>query len=136
MKGLNLELNIQRGCYISLLNLVRLLQNSRRVKRLMIREKLNRLLSQLPSSRSSLLPLNLINKELLFCSDILAPVLRCLKRQQAKDLLAREIRYLAAEVGHFTLSQTGHFGTLLIKDSPHTNIYPSSPSPLSIHASS
>ncbi|OAV90650.1 hypothetical protein PTTG_06015 [Puccinia triticina 1-1 BBBD Race 1] len=137
MKGLNLESKIQRGCYLSSPNSVRLLENSHRVERLMIREKLNRLLSRRPSSRSSLLPLNLIDKELLFCSNILAPVLRRLKRQQAKDLLARKLRYSAAEVGHFTLSQTGHFGTLLIEDSPHTNRYPSSPSsPLSIHASS
>ncbi|PLW25159.1 hypothetical protein PCASD_25993 [Puccinia coronata f. sp. avenae] len=110
MKGLNLESKIQRGCYLSSPNSVRLLENSHRVERLMIREKLNRLLSRRPTSRSGLLPLNLIDKELLFCSNILAPVLRRLKRQQAKDLLARKLRYSPGEEEDpINLHQPSHF---------------------------
>ncbi|KAH9466528.1 hypothetical protein MJO28_000886 [Puccinia striiformis f. sp. tritici] len=119
-KGLNLESKIMRGCYLSSPNSVRLLENSNRVERLMIRQKLNRLLSRRPSSRSSLLPLNLIDKELLFCSNKLAPVLRRLKRQQAKDLLARKLRYSNDDIDHFNLIHTVHFGTLIINDSNNT----------------
>ncbi|KAH9473291.1 hypothetical protein Pst134EA_000364 [Puccinia striiformis f. sp. tritici] len=119
-KGLNLESKIMRGCYLSSPNSVRLLENSNRVERLMIRQKLNRLLSRRPSSRSSLLPLNLIDKELLFCSNKPAPVLRRLKRQQAKDLLARKLRYSNDDIDHFNLIHTVHFGTLIINDSNNT----------------
>lgn len=108
IKGLNLESKIQRGCYLSSPNAVRLLENSHRVERLMIRQKLNRLLSRRPSSRSSLLPLNLIDKEILFCSNILAPILHRLKRQQAKDLLARKLRYSAVDDDPCNYHQAEH----------------------------
>ncbi|EFP92097.1 uncharacterized protein PGTG_17402 [Puccinia graminis f. sp. tritici CRL 75-36-700-3] len=136
MKGLNLESKIQRGCYLSSPNSIRLLENSHRVERLMIREKLNRLLSRRPTSRSSLLTLNLIDQELLFCSNLLAPVLRSLKRQQAKDLLARKLRYSDAELDQLSLSPAGHFRNLLIDDSDTQNITQSRSSSRSIRASS
>lgn len=93
MKGLNLESKIQRGCYLSSPHSVRLLENSTRIQRLMIRDKLNKFLARRPRSRSKLFSMNLIDEELRFCSSSLAPVLRLLKRQRAKDRLAQKLRY-------------------------------------------
>jgi len=95
LKGLNLESKIRRGSYLASPHAVSILETSTRLHRLLIRHKLNRLLAQRPAIRSRLLALNLIDKEILVCSNILAPVLHRLKRQQARDLLARKLRYQA-----------------------------------------
>ncbi|KAI8449888.1 hypothetical protein BY996DRAFT_8556816 [Phakopsora pachyrhizi] len=67
-------------------------ENSKRINRLMISDRLNRALARRPI-RCELHNLNLIDEEVITnVSNLLAPIVRTLKRQRAKDELARQMR--------------------------------------------
>ncbi|KAI8445101.1 hypothetical protein BY996DRAFT_8480822, partial [Phakopsora pachyrhizi] len=92
MRGLNLSSKINRGCYLFSPSSIKQFENSKRINRLMISDRLNRALARRPI-RCELHNLNLIDEEVITnVSNLLAPIVRTLKRQRAKDELARQMR--------------------------------------------
>lgn len=92
LKGLNMEAKIIRGSYLHSPSSIKHFENSQRFTRSMICHKLTKALSARPVLWQ-LTTSNLIDEELQTVSAALAPTIRLLKRELAKDRLAQQMRY-------------------------------------------
>ncbi|KAG0144609.1 hypothetical protein CROQUDRAFT_659809 [Cronartium quercuum f. sp. fusiforme G11] len=100
IKGLNVEAKILRGSYLHSPTSIRTFENSQKIHRLIICTKLTKALSARPVL-CQLTSTNLIDEELKTVSPALAPTIRLLKRERAKDRLAQQMRYVRLTRSHF-----------------------------------